>query len=119
MITAAATLGVLSRVRFIKSPGHDLSDTSDSEGIWENNLIWFTYNKPEVLYVIPSHHSGTFATLPLEWQHSLAESAQLRFGGLFRPFLFGTETPSHPTLHASHEISAKLPCSGTSTKLLR
>jgi hypothetical protein len=54
MVAAAATLGVLSRVRFVNSPGIDLSDTSDSEGTWEKNLIWFTYKNPEILYVIPS-----------------------------------------------------------------
>jgi hypothetical protein len=54
MIAAAATLAVLSRVRFVNSPGIDLSDTSDSEGTWEKNLIWFTYKEPVFLYVIPS-----------------------------------------------------------------
>jgi hypothetical protein len=54
MITAAATLAVLSRFRFVNSPGIDLSDTSDSQGSWEKNLIWFTYKEAEFLYVIPS-----------------------------------------------------------------
>ena len=53
-VAAAATLGVLSRVRFVNSTGIDLSDTNDSEGTWEKNLIWFTYKNPEFLYVIPS-----------------------------------------------------------------
>jgi hypothetical protein len=54
MVAAAATLALLSRVRFANSPGIDLSDTGDSEGTWEKNLLWFTYKNPEFLYVVPS-----------------------------------------------------------------
>jgi hypothetical protein len=54
MIAAAATLAVLSRFHFVNSPGIDLSDTSDSEGTWVKNLIWFTYKEPTFLSVIPS-----------------------------------------------------------------
>lgn len=55
LIAAAAALGIISRVRFVNSDGIELYDTSDSpENAWERDLIWFTYVKPEVLYIVPA-----------------------------------------------------------------
>jgi len=55
LIVAAAALGIISRVRFVNSPGIEIADTSDSPAdALENDLLWFTYKEPEFLYIVPS-----------------------------------------------------------------
>jgi hypothetical protein len=55
MVVAAAALGIISRIRFVGSPGIEIADTSDSPpDAWENSLLWFTYKEPEFLYIVPS-----------------------------------------------------------------
>lgn len=55
IVAAAAALAIISRVRFVSSPGIDIADTSESppEAL-ENSLLWFTYKEPEFLYVVPA-----------------------------------------------------------------
>lgn len=55
LIVAATVLGIVSRVRFVQSPGIELADTSDSvPNALERDLVWFTYKEPEFLYVLPA-----------------------------------------------------------------
>ena len=52
MIVAAAALGIVSRIRFVNSEGIHIADTSDSPpNAWERDMVWFTYVKPEILYI--------------------------------------------------------------------
>lgn len=54
-IVAAAAVGIISRVRFVNSEGIRITDTSDSPpNAWERDLVWFTYVKPEILYIVPA-----------------------------------------------------------------
>ena len=57
VLIAAAALAVISRIRFFQSPGIEIANTDKDdtpEDALERQLLWFTYKKPEFLYVVPS-----------------------------------------------------------------
>lgn len=55
IVGAAIVIALASRLEFFQSPGIELKDTSDSPpNALERQLLWFTYKKPNILYVLPS-----------------------------------------------------------------
>ena len=55
ILVVSAAVAVISRVRFMKSPGIDLGSADDSPpDALKRDLTWFTYRETSFLYVVPS-----------------------------------------------------------------
>lgn len=98
MTVVAAAIGIISRVRFMNSEGIEIKDTSNSPPTaWERNLVWFTYVKPEILYIVPAAILSLLYLVIgiagfLEGSHRAAAICISMAGGAA---LYGNTKPSH------------------------